>query len=145
MFKRFVFLGFTAILSLTVGSEVALAQSNNFRGVFVGDHVPGSEDCRITEASSNIFSRYGSGTDTNDKNLAGRYADWVHQLFSDVKAEGRESDYDAYINLRIDLSQSSDFVTESGKSWTRNGKPFYAEGMFVAIAYFDMIKLSCPD
>jgi hypothetical protein len=145
MFKHITSIGFCTLFPLMLSSEAALAQSNNFRGIFVGDHVPGAEDCRITEASSQIFSRYGTGTDTNDTNLAGLYSDWINLLYEDVRTDGLKSDYDAYINLRIDVSQSSDFVTESGKSWTRQGQPFFAEGMFIAIAYFDRVKLSCPE
>lgn len=133
-----------ALSGLVISAAKANEPSENiFLGVFVGSEVLGADRCKIVGGRASVWTRYGEKADFADDTIDSFYSRLLLDVFSDVDAAGNGSGFSAVINFRTGLSQSTDFLTESGSRWQRNNKRFFAEGIGVAWAYGDVVQLNC--
>lgn len=124
----------------------AMAADDTFLGIFAGDKVLGHGDCEIVAAEMSVSTRFGQPKNFSAKdmqNVRQFSSNMLITLFEDMENRVRESGYNAAVNVTIELSQSTDFVYESGQNWRNGDNSFDAEAIVVGWIYGDLVTAEC--
>lgn len=143
---KYQFIITTAAL-LSCGCSVVQAQEiseSTFYGLFVGEEVLGKGDCEIVAAEMLVASSTSMDTNFDDDAARGeKHNSLVLDRMDQIARGAKEKGYNAVVNFRLGLSQSTDFVTESGTTWRNGGRVFSSETLGTGFAYGDAVKLKC--